>query len=39
MPQAQNTTAYGTPPMQPLFYAFPDDAKAWKVDDQYLFGT
>ncbi|XEC93001.1 TIM-barrel domain-containing protein [Paenibacillus tarimensis] len=28
----------GTPPMRPLFYDFPQDAKAWDVDDQYMFG-
>ena len=28
----------GTPPMRPLFYDFPDDGKAWEVEDQYLFG-
>jgi alpha-D-xyloside xylohydrolase len=36
---AQNATAHGSPPMQPLFYQFPDDTRAWQVDDQYLFGT
>lgn len=28
----------GTPVMRPLFYDFPEDASAWKVEDQYLFG-
>ena len=28
----------GTPPMRPLFYDFPDDAAAWEVEDQFLFG-
>lgn len=28
----------GTPPMRPLFYDFPNDAKSWEVDDQYMFG-
>ena len=36
---AKNATAQGTPPMQPLFYQWPDDAKAWAVDDQYMFGA
>lgn len=28
----------GTPVMRPLFYVFPEDAKCWEVEDQYLFG-
>ena len=28
----------GTPVMRPLFYDFPEDAKAWEVEDQYMFG-
>lgn len=28
----------GTPVMRPLFYDFPEDRKAWEVEDQYLFG-
>lgn len=28
----------GTPPMRPLFYAYPKDARAWEIDDEYLFG-
>lgn len=28
----------GTPVMRPLFYDFPQDAKAWDVDDSYMFG-
>jgi len=28
----------GTPPMRPVFYDFPEDAAAWDVDDQFLFG-
>lgn len=28
----------GTPPMRPLFYDFPQDTKAWDVEDQYMFG-
>ena len=24
--------------MRPLFYAYPQDAKAWEVEDSYLFG-
>ena len=28
----------GTPVMRPLFYDYPEDAHAWEVDDEYLFG-
>ncbi len=28
----------GSPVMRPLFYDFPEDAKAWSVEDQYMFG-
>ncbi|WP_138493375.1 TIM-barrel domain-containing protein [Paenibacillus pinistramenti] len=28
----------GTPPMRPLFYDFPQDAKAWDPADQFMFG-
>lgn len=28
----------GTPVMRPLFYEYPDDAKAWETEDVYLFG-
>ena len=28
----------GTPPMRPLFYAYPEDKTAWTVEDEYLFG-
>jgi alpha-D-xyloside xylohydrolase len=28
----------GTPVMRPLFHDFPEDARAWDIDDQYLFG-
>jgi alpha-D-xyloside xylohydrolase len=29
---------HGTPVMRPLFYDFPEDARAWDVVDQYMFG-
>lgn len=29
----------GTPIMRPLFYDFPEDACAWEVEDQYMFGA
>ncbi|NUT99750.1 MAG: family 31 glucosidase [Saccharothrix sp.] len=28
----------GAPPMRPLFFDFPDDGRAWTVDDQFLLG-
>lgn len=28
----------GTPVMRPLFYEFPEDETAWRVEDQYLYG-
>ena len=27
----------GTPIMRPLFYDFPQDSKAWEIEDQYMF--
>lgn len=27
----------GTPPMRPLFYDYPNDSRAWDIDDEYLF--
>ena len=28
----------GDPIMRPMFYEFPDDPKAWEIDDTYMFG-
>jgi len=28
----------GTPVIRPLFYDYPEDGNAWKVEDQYMFG-
>lgn len=28
----------GSPLMRPLFYDFPEDPEAWKVEDEYMFG-
>lgn len=28
----------GTPVIRPLFFDFPEDATAWQVEDQYMFG-
>ncbi len=35
----QEASEVGTPVMRPLFYDFPQDDKAWKIEDQYLFGS
>ena len=29
----------GDPVMRPLFYEFPEDARAWTIDDEYLLGA
>lgn len=36
--QMKLTHEKGTPIMRPLFYDFPQDEKAWDVDDAYMFG-
>ena len=28
----------GDPIMRPVFYDFPEDPKAWQIDDQYMYG-
>jgi len=28
----------GTPVIRPLFYDFPDQAKCWEIEDEYMFG-
>lgn len=38
MEQMQLAHERGIPPMRPLFFDFPNDKTASKVDDQYLFG-
>jgi len=38
MEQMQLAHERGIPPMRPLFFDFPNDETASKVDDQYLFG-
>ena len=35
---AQRAAAEGEPPMRPLLFDFPDDARSWQVDDQFMFG-
>ena len=37
--QAKECTEKGLPMLRALFVEFPDDRGAWKVDDEYLFGS
>ena len=37
--QAKECTEKGLPMLRALFVEFPDDPVAWKVDDEYLFGS
>lgn len=30
---------HGDPLMRPLFYDFPEDGKAWEIEDEYMFGS
>jgi len=38
MAQMKEAHTKGTPPMRPLFYDFPDDSKAWDIEDEFMFG-
>lgn len=38
MAQMKRAHDEGIPPMRPLWMDFPEDAQAWKVEDQFLFG-
>jgi alpha-D-xyloside xylohydrolase len=38
MQQMKNYSETGAPPLRSLFLEFPDDPKAWDIDDQHLFG-
>ena len=38
MEQMRLASSHGTPPMRPLFFDFPKDEAAYKIDDQFLFG-
>ncbi|KOX28153.1 family 31 glucosidase [Saccharothrix sp. NRRL B-16348] len=38
MEQMRAAAATGLPPMRPLFLEFPDDERAWEVDDAFLLG-
>jgi alpha-D-xyloside xylohydrolase len=35
---SQDAHRTGAPPMRPLFFDFPEDERAWDVDDQFLLG-
>jgi len=37
--QAKQCTEKGLPMMRALFVEFPDDAGAWRIDDEYMFGS
>lgn len=37
--QAEECTEKGLPMLRALFVEFPDDPGAWRVDDEYLFGS
>jgi alpha-D-xyloside xylohydrolase len=37
--QLDRASEEGLPAMRPLFVDFPDDERAWAVDDQFLFGS
>ena len=34
----QEASEMGAPVMRPLFYQFPEDARAWEIQDQFLYG-
>ncbi|UYQ65001.1 TIM-barrel domain-containing protein [Streptomyces peucetius] len=36
--QMRTAARTGLPPMRPLFLDHPDDPRAWRTDDQFLFG-
>jgi len=36
--QMSVASEHGLPPMRPLFIDYPEDAAAWRVDDEFLFG-
>ncbi len=37
--QAKDCSEHGLPMVRALFVEFPDDPGAWKVDDEYLYGS
>jgi alpha-D-xyloside xylohydrolase len=38
MEQMKAAHEKGTPPMRPLMYDFPEDEKAWNIEDEFMFG-
>ncbi|NDJ78753.1 MAG: glycoside hydrolase family 31 protein [Chloroflexi bacterium] len=38
MDQMNKASTDGTPPMRPVFFDFPEDARCYTVDDEYMFG-
>jgi len=38
MDQMRSAEDTGHPVIRPLFFDFPDDPKAWDIEDQYMFG-
>ncbi len=38
MEQMKIAQTTGRPPMRPLFVDFPADARAWEIEDQFMFG-
>ncbi len=38
MEQMKTAEKTGAPPMRPLFFDFPEDPLAWKIEDQFMFG-
>lgn len=38
MEQMKKAHEKGTPVMRPLFYDYPEDARAWEQEDEYLLG-
>lgn len=38
MEQMRTAEKRGHPPMRPLFFDFPEDPRAWSVEDEFMFG-
>ncbi len=35
----QEASETGAPLLRTMFFEFPDDARCWELDDQYMFGN